>query len=101
MTAYERNLAHLAVDLGADLIIGHHAHVRGEIERYQDSLIAYCLGNLVFDQQSYRGNEGYILTCRLGCAGVMDYAVLPVRVVNGQARGGAWRHCGDSDDKIL
>ncbi len=88
VTAYERNLAHLAVDLGADLIIGHHAHVRGEIERYQDSLIAYCLGNLVFDEQSYGGNEGYILTCRVSHAGVMDYVALPVRVVNGQARRG-------------
>ncbi len=86
VTAYERNLAHLAVDLGADLIIGHHAHVRGEIERYQDSLIAYCLGNLVFDEQSYGGNEGYILTCRLGRAGVIDYGVLAVQVVDGRPR---------------
>jgi len=86
VTPYERNLAHLAVDWGADLVVGHHAHVRGEIERYHGALIVYCLGNLVFDEQSYGGNEGYILTCRLRRAGVADYSLVPIRVLSGQAR---------------
>jgi len=85
VTPYERNLAHLAVDLGARLVVGHHAHVRGAIEQYRRSLIAYCLGNLVFDERSYGGNEGYVLTCRLRAAGVMSYSLVPVRVVSGQA----------------
>jgi poly-gamma-glutamate synthesis protein (capsule biosynthesis protein) len=85
VTSYERGLAHLAVDLGVDLVVGHHAHVRGPIERYRDGLIAYCLGNLVFDDDSYGGNEGYILTCTLSSAGVTEYDALPVRVVDGQA----------------
>lgn len=80
----ERALAHLAVDLGADLVVGHHSHVRGEVEQYRGALIAYGLGNLVFDE-SRGGNEGYLLTCRLGRRGVQGYELLPVRVVQGQA----------------
>ena len=42
-------LAHSLVDSGADLILGHHSHVVQEVESYNDSRIAYSLGNLTFD----------------------------------------------------
>ena len=83
---FERETAHLAVDLGADLVVGHHAHVRGEIEQYRGALIAYCLGNLVFDEDSYGGNEGFILRCSATGEGIEEYAALPVEVVGCQAR---------------
>lgn len=83
----ERRLAHLAVDLGADLVVGHHPHVRGEIEKYREALIAYDLGNLVFDDSSYGGNEGYLLQCRYrGDGRLLEYQAVPVRVQAGQAR---------------
>ena len=82
---WERKLAHLAIDLGAKIVVGHHAHVRGEIERYRKGLIAYCLGNLVFDDKSYGGNEGMILTCRAGQRGVEDYSATPTVVRDCQA----------------
>lgn len=37
--------AHLAIDLGADLVIGHGPHVPRAIEIYKDRLICYSLGN--------------------------------------------------------
>ncbi len=43
-------LAHLFVDAGADVIIGHHPHVVQEMEIYKDKPIFYSLGNFVFDQ---------------------------------------------------
>ena len=46
----QRELAHLAVDSGADLVIGHHPHVSQPVESYKDSYIAYSLGNFIFDQ---------------------------------------------------
>ncbi len=85
VTPRERALAHHAVNLGADLVVGHHAHVRGEIERYGGGLIAYCLGNFVFDE-SYGGNEGTILYCTLSPDGVDSYSTIPVVVVRGQAQ---------------
>jgi len=43
-------LAHLAIDSGADLVIGHHPHFVQPIEKYKNGYIAYSLGNFVFDQ---------------------------------------------------
>jgi MEMO1 family protein len=43
-------LAHKFINAGADIVIGHHPHVVGGIEIYQDKPIFYSLGNLVFDQ---------------------------------------------------
>ncbi|HEX5789110.1 MAG TPA: CapA family protein, partial [Woeseiaceae bacterium] len=37
--------ARLAVDAGADLVLGHGPHVVRAMERYNDRLIAYSLGN--------------------------------------------------------
>jgi len=48
--AEQKYFAHLAIDSGADLVIGHHPHVIQEIERYNNGYIAYSLGNFVFDQ---------------------------------------------------
>ncbi len=41
---------HLAVDSGADLVIGHHPHTIQPIEKHKDGWIAYSLGNFVLDQ---------------------------------------------------
>jgi len=41
-------LAHKAIDLGADAIMGHHAHIVQRMENYHDRPIFYCLGNLVY-----------------------------------------------------
>jgi poly-gamma-glutamate capsule biosynthesis protein CapA/YwtB (metallophosphatase superfamily)/uncharacterized membrane protein (UPF0127 family) len=46
----QRKLAKLAIDSGADLVIGHHPHVIQDIEKYKDKFIFYSLGNFIFDQ---------------------------------------------------
>ncbi len=48
-SAHQRSLARVAVEAGADLVIGHHPHVLQPWERLGDSLILYSLGNFVFD----------------------------------------------------
>lgn len=47
-TDTQRQLAHAAVDAGADLVIGHHPHVVGGIENYNGVQIVYSLGNFCF-----------------------------------------------------
>ena len=37
------------IDAGADMVIGHHPHVLQGIERHGNGLIAYSLGNFVFE----------------------------------------------------
>ncbi len=48
----QKTLAHLAVDEGADLVIGHHPHVLQGIEEYKGKYIAYSLGNFCFGGNS-------------------------------------------------
>lgn len=45
-------LAHLAINNGADLVIGHHPHVLQGIEQYKSKYIAYSLGNFCFGGNS-------------------------------------------------
>lgn len=46
----QQELAHAAIDAGAKIVIGHHPHVAQELEKYKDGVIAYSLGNFIFDQ---------------------------------------------------
>lgn len=41
--------AHALVDAGADLVIGSHPHVLQGVERYGKGLIAYSMGNFLFE----------------------------------------------------
>ena len=47
-TDKQEKYGHLAVDLGADLVLGHHPHVVGGIEVYKGVNIVYSLGNFCF-----------------------------------------------------
>jgi len=46
----QRQLAHLIIDAGADVVIGHHPHAIEELEEYHGKPIFYSLGNFIFDQ---------------------------------------------------
>lgn len=48
--AQQKKFAHEAIDLGADVVIGHHPHWPQTWEIYKEKPIFYSLGNLVFDQ---------------------------------------------------
>ena len=41
-------IAHQIIDLGADLIIGHHAHIVQSVEIYNGKKIFYGIGNCIF-----------------------------------------------------
>ena len=57
--ARQSSLAHWFVDEGADAVIGGHPHWMQSVEVYQDRVIAYSLGNFVFDQDwSVETREG-------------------------------------------
>jgi len=48
----QKELAHFAIDNGADIILGHHPHVIEGIEQYRNRIIAYSLGNFCFGGNS-------------------------------------------------
>src|SRR5262249_19456269 len=46
---YQREVAHAAIDAGADLILGHHAHILKGAEVYRGKTIWYSIGNFAVD----------------------------------------------------
>ncbi|HEX4933709.1 MAG TPA: CapA family protein, partial [Gemmatimonadaceae bacterium] len=46
----QQELARYAIDAGADMVIGNHAHWAGALEVHDGKPIWYALGNFVFDQ---------------------------------------------------
>lgn len=48
----QRELGRFAVDMGADLVLGHHPHFLQPYEMYQGKCIVYSLGNFVFGGNS-------------------------------------------------
>lgn len=62
---WQRRAAHALIDAGASLVLGHHPHVLQEIERYGGGLIAYSLGNFLFDNPARAQRETLILQATL------------------------------------
>ena len=71
----QKQLAHAAIENGADLVIGEHPHVLQGIETYQGKKIVYSLGNFCFGgnknpsdkdsmifQQTFTVRDGKILS---------------------------------------
>ena len=48
----QQNLARVAIDNGADAVIGSHPHVIQSMENYKGKLIAYSMGNFCFGGNS-------------------------------------------------
>lgn len=49
LATYETKYAKLAIDAGADIILGHHQHILKPIEIYKGKPIFYGLANFAFD----------------------------------------------------
>lgn len=85
-TAEQRLLAHAAVDAGAHLVLGHHPHVLQGIEFYKDGVIAYSLGNFVFDINLAKTWETMLLSFSLASTGVLDLTVVPAYIFGVQPK---------------
>ncbi|NPV28418.1 MAG: CapA family protein [Firmicutes bacterium] len=97
-TPAQREIAHRLVDAGADLIIGHHPHCLQGVELYRGSLIAYSLGNFVYDRQRRpKCQEGLLLRVRYRGPWLREALVYPVLIQNEQPRPAA----GDAAGRIL
>ncbi len=48
VTSEQQRIAHTAIDLGVDIVWGHHPHVLQRIEEYNGGIIYYSLGNFSF-----------------------------------------------------
>lgn len=79
--ARQRELARLAIDMGARVVIGHHPHVVENIEEYRGGVIAYSLGNFIFDQGfSAETMEGLMLKIEFDGNNLAAVIPIPVRM---------------------
>lgn len=79
---YQVHFAHLAVDHGADLVLGHHPHVLQGLEIYKNRLIAYSLGNFAFGSYSPHAVDSIILKVYLRENGLLYAQCIPINVNN-------------------
>jgi poly-gamma-glutamate capsule biosynthesis protein CapA/YwtB (metallophosphatase superfamily) len=69
-TAQQRALADVAVRAGAQVVIGAHPHTLQPLRRQGAAIVAYSLGNFVFDAQSPETTTTGILELDLTAEGV-------------------------------
>lgn len=84
----QKYLGHLAIDAGADLVIGNHPHWIQPVEIYKNKLITYAHGNLVFDQEwSLKTKQGVVGKYTFYDNQLIDVEYLPMLIENyGQPR---------------
>lgn len=82
-----KKLAHLAIEAGADLVLGTHPHVVQKNEWYQGKLIVYSLGNFIFDQNwSTATQQGIVGKFIFNKKGLISSQFLPVATKDYQPR---------------
>ena len=79
---YQVDLAHRAIDAGADLILGHHPHVIQGLEVYKGKLIAYSLGNYVFSSYSDKATRSMLLRLWYSGESFKRCTIIPIDVHN-------------------
>lgn len=81
-------LGHLAIETGADLVIGNHPHWIQPVEIYKGKLITYAHGNFIFDQEwSLKTKQGVVGRYTFMDDKLIGVEFLPVLIENyGQPR---------------
>ena len=57
---YQKNLADLAIEAGADVIIGSHPHVFQPVEIRDGVFVAWSLGNFISSQRYHEGEKDWV-----------------------------------------
>ena len=69
------------IDAGADIILGHHPHYPQGIEEYRNGLIAYSLGNFIWDQKFIgHTDSSYMLSIDVTKKGIHRVKVIPFQM---------------------
>jgi poly-gamma-glutamate synthesis protein (capsule biosynthesis protein) len=76
----QRNLAKVAVEAGADVVVGNHTHVVQAIQEIDGVPVFYGLGNFVFDQDLNDHQQGVILLVRFEGGEYAGYELVPTHV---------------------
>jgi poly-gamma-glutamate synthesis protein (capsule biosynthesis protein) len=97
VTERQRRLAQELVAAGADLVAGHGPHVLQPVEWVDGALVAYSLGNFLFDQPFPETRQGAILRIRLDRGSITAVEAVPTVARQGRVQ----LATGDIADAIL
>jgi poly-gamma-glutamate synthesis protein (capsule biosynthesis protein) len=81
-TSHQQAMARLAVDAGADFVVGGHPHVIQPNETYHGKPIVYSLGNFVFDEMWGDAAVGQALTITVQGGQLVDWKLRQSRLGN-------------------
>ncbi len=76
----QRNLAKVAVEAGADVVVGNHTHVVQAIQEIDGVPVFYGLGNFVFDQDLNDHQQGVIALVKFEGSRFVGYELVPTHV---------------------
>ncbi len=77
----QREIARIAADAGATLIVGNHPHVVQAHEQLGEAFVAYALGNFVFDQDwSLATQQGAMLEVTFTGDKLTAWRYLPIHI---------------------
>ncbi len=79
--AHQQYMARLAVDAGADLVVGAHPHVIEPYEIYHGKPIIYSLGNFVFDEMPDVTALGNVLSFTVQGSRLLDWKLRGTRIM--------------------
>jgi poly-gamma-glutamate synthesis protein (capsule biosynthesis protein) len=79
---YIRDIYRDLIDMGADLVIGHHPHVPQGIESYNSGVIVYSLGNFAFfmDTPAKLHRLGYFIKANFCGAELRAIEIWPYKI---------------------
>ena len=88
----QKKMGHLAVDSGADLVIGHHSHRINPIELYNGVYICYSLGNFCFSGNDKPKDMNSIIfqtrfrVTKSGDISNTGFRIIPIRITSVKER---------------
>jgi poly-gamma-glutamate synthesis protein (capsule biosynthesis protein) len=75
---WQRQISRQFINTGASLVIGHHPHVIQGIDSSDNALIAYSLGNFIFDSRPEVINWSIILSITMSGKKVLGWEAIPI-----------------------
>ena len=79
--SYQLHYAQVAVEAGADVVVGNHTHVVQAIQQIDDIDVFYGLGNFVFDQTwDLAHQQGVMLLLHFSGTDYTGYDLIPTHV---------------------
>jgi poly-gamma-glutamate capsule biosynthesis protein CapA/YwtB (metallophosphatase superfamily) len=80
-TERQRELARVAIEAGATLVVGNHPHWVQAVEHFEGAFVSYALGNFVFDQDfSRETQQGVILEAVFQGSQLASVGLIPIHI---------------------